>query len=54
MTIKQINMRAFTNKKLFTKACAILHPCYSVDFTYFTQSFYNIHWKVEQFPKSYT
>ena len=31
MTIKQINMRAITNKKLFIKACVILHPCYSFD-----------------------
>ena len=52
MTIKQ--MIAIINKKLFTQACVILHPCYCFDFIYFTQSSYNIDWKVEQSPKSYT
>ena len=41
-------MIAITNKKLFTQACAILHPCYCFDFIYFTQSLYKIDWKVEQ------
>ena len=42
------------NKKLFTQACVVLHPCYSFNFMHFTQSLYNIHWKVEQLPKSST
>ena len=55
MTTTQINMRAITNEKTFHLGmCRSPYPCYSFDFMYFTQSLYNIQWKVKQFPKSYT
>ena len=52
MTIKQ--MRAITNKNFSPRHVSFSIPVIVLIYIFYSIIMYNIDWKVEQFPKSYT